>query len=210
MNSTLKTVLVLSVIALFAGLALGVVYFFTKSESSLPDAAALNALAPADGYVQLTAEGATQLEFGTLKSVCVPVDGNGKAVSDSFIFLADGNGGFSGTISMLVLITDGKIANVVCYENGETPGLGTNALTDTYLSRYIGIDITNDVVLKGLAKDYWSKPEKESGHENDAIQIDGYTGATRSSTAVVNSISTIHSYYVSNAESLLLQLNKLK
>lgn len=210
MKSVVKTVLVLTLIALFAGLALGLVYALTAKSGSLPDKKALSKLVTASDYKELALNGETKLEFGTVKSVCVPVDDNGKPIDDSFIFLTDGNGGFDGTVSMLAHIKNGKVENLICYENSETPGVGSNALTDAYLNRYIGLDITSDFELKGTGSDYWAKPKKQSGHEYGASEIEGYTGATRTSTAVVNALSATHTYYVNNIADLTEQVNKLK
>lgn len=209
MKAVVKTVLVLTLIALFAGLALGLVYALTAKSDTLPDKKALDALAHASDYKELNLNGETTLEFGTVKCICVPVDENGKAIDDSLIFLTNGNSGFDGSVGMLILIKNGKIENIACYENSETPGVGSNALTDTYLSRYIGLDITSDFMLKGVG-DYWSKPKKQSGHEDDATEIEGYTSATRTSTAVVNAVSATHTYYVTNLSDLTEQINNLK
>ena len=209
MKSVVKTVLVLTLIALFAGLALGLVYALTAKSGSLPDKKALNSLVEASDYAELKLNGETALEFGTVKCVCVPLDENGKAIDDSLIFLTDGNSGFDGTVGMLILVKNGKVENLLCYENTETPGVGSNALTDSYLKQYVGLDITNDFKLKGSG-DYWSKPKKQSGHEDDATEIEGYTSATRTSTAVVNAMSATHTYYVTNLNDLTEQINNLK
>lgn len=210
MNGVVKTVLVLTLIAFFAGLSLGLVYGLTAKSDSLPDKKALVKLVEASDYKELKLNGETKLEFGTIKCVCVPVDNNGVPVADSVIFLSDGNGGFDGAVSMLVYIKNAKVENIICYENSETPGVGSNALTDKYLKRYIGQDVSSDFELKNSGNDYWSKPVKQSGHEDDASQIEGYTGATRTSTAVVNALSAIHTYYVNNLSDLTEQINELK
>ncbi len=79
--------------------------------------------------------------------------------------------GFGGKMTLMVGIdNDGKISGVKVTGHGETPGLGTKAMTVDYLSQYKGeIAVTRT-------------------NEGDKTQIDAVTGATVSSNAIFRGV----------------------
>lgn len=79
--------------------------------------------------------------------------------------------GFGGTVEVMVGIdADGNVTGVTVTNHAETPGLGTKAMTEEYLSQYNSI---NQVV---------------GGHIKDDPDIDVITGATITSNAVYCSV----------------------
>lgn len=79
--------------------------------------------------------------------------------------------GFGGAVKVMIGINaNGEITGVTVTEHGETPGLGTKAMTVEYLSQYQGI------------------AEVVGGHINSDANVDAITGATITSNAVYCSI----------------------
>jgi electron transport complex protein RnfG len=79
---------------------------------------------------------------------------------------------FGGTLTAMVGVDkDGKVTGVTVTEHSDTPGLGTKAMTDEYLSQYQGIDTAGQPNIK-----------------NDAA-IDQIVGATISSNAIYQSVT---------------------
>ncbi|MDD6648341.1 MAG: RnfABCDGE type electron transport complex subunit G [Firmicutes bacterium] len=79
--------------------------------------------------------------------------------------------GFGGSVKVMTGIgADGKVTGVTVTEHGETPGLGTKAMTVEYLEQY-----------KGVA-------DAVGGHINNDENIDAITGATITSNAVYCSV----------------------
>lgn len=88
--------------------------------------------------------------------------------------------GFGGQITVMVGIdSEGAITGVKVTKHGETPGLGTKAMTTEYLSQYQG-----------------QKAITRSG-EPDETEIDAITGATITSNAVFRATETALSQYKS-------------
>ncbi len=80
--------------------------------------------------------------------------------------------GFGGAVKVMVGIdADGKVTGVTVTEHGETPGLGTKAMTVEYLEQY-----------KGVA-------EAAGGHIKNDANVDAITGATITSNAVYSSVA---------------------
>ena len=79
--------------------------------------------------------------------------------------------GFGGAVKVMTGISaDGKVTGVTVTEHGETPGLGTKAMTVEYLEQY-----------KGVA-------DAVGGHINNDENIDAITVATITSNAVYCSV----------------------
>lgn len=80
--------------------------------------------------------------------------------------------GFGGTVEVMIGINaDGAITGVTVTNHGETPGLGTKAMTEEYLSQY---QTVTEVV---------------GGHIKNDSNIDAITGATISSNAIYCSVA---------------------
>lgn len=79
--------------------------------------------------------------------------------------------GFGGAVKVMIGIdAEGKITGVTITEHGETPGLGTKAMTEEYLAQYQGVG------------------EVVGGHIKSDSNIDAVTGATISSNAIYCSV----------------------
>lgn len=107
-----------------------------------------------------------------------------QAQNGAGIVVTVGNGGFGGTVTLMVGIdASGAITGIKCMEHGETPGLGTNALTPEHFSQFLGATaITN------------------SGGEG--TKIDAFSGATITSNAVFGAVSNaLLQYGVANGAS---------
>lgn len=69
------------------------------------------------------------------------VAGNGAGVVSSTSF-----NGFGGAVKLMVgMDQDGKITGIQVMEQSETPGVGSNALTDSYLAGYTGLENSDGV-----------------------------------------------------------------
>ena len=87
-----------------------------------------------------------------------------------YAFLATGSG-YGGEISILVGLEDAEtIKDIIIVSHHETPGLGARITESGFTDQFLGLNI-DDVALK-----------QEGG------QIDGITGASISSKAVVNAV----------------------
>jgi electron transport complex protein RnfG len=87
-------------------------------------------------------------------------------------FLATGSG-YGGDISILVGLEDAQtVKGVIILSHTETPGIGSRAMEPAFLNQFIGIAIS-DIAF-----------EKDGG----LINSDSVTGATVSSSAIVNAV----------------------
>lgn len=92
-------------------------------------------------------------------------------------------------ISLLVVFKGNDIVKIESYSHGETPGLGTNALTESYLARYEALDVT-DFQIEGVTG------ESPIGDKT----VEKYTGATKSSNGVKDAVTNAVRAYVKLAK----------
>jgi electron transport complex protein RnfG len=79
--------------------------------------------------------------------------------------------GFGGEITLMVGIgSDGSIQGIKVLAHGETPGLGTKAMTKSYLAQYIGQKRITNI------------------EEANAAKVDAVSGATISSNAIYRGV----------------------
>ncbi|MBQ3107167.1 MAG: FMN-binding protein, partial [Firmicutes bacterium] len=147
-----KPIVVLTLICLVVTAALAFTYDFTK-----PIIDAINERIANETRASVLPEGTSftqsdaALADGVIE-VYVADNGAGMVVTSAAK-------GFGGDITVMTGIdANGKITGVSVTSHGETPGLGTKAMTETYLANYQGLD---EAVL--------------------GTTIDGVTGATYSS-----------------------------
>lgn len=151
---------VLTVICIVAAAALSVTNLLTADKIAENEKAkraeAVSAVLPADSYEEFDADGIVAYRA---------LDESGETVGYAFETSAQGYGG---AIEIVTGInTEGKITAVqVVSCDDETPGLGQNVKTDSFLSQFKG---TSDSVAIG---------------EN----VDAWTGATISSSAVADAV----------------------
>ena len=104
----------------------------------------------------------------TLEDEVYTIYDNGAVVG--YAFLAIGKG-YGGKIDILVGLEDEEaIKGITIVSHKETPGLGARIIESSFTNEFAGVNI-DDVALT-----------------KDGGEIDGITGATISSTAVVNAV----------------------
>jgi electron transport complex protein RnfG len=177
MNTTVKMMLVLTLITILSGAALSTWDGYTKPKIDLHKLEALKAaiakvLPPYDEYHEMNTDGVTLYIAKT----------SGSDNPAGIAFEAVGNG-FQGKISMMVGVdsTFARITGLKVLEQVETPGLGTKIVTDPTRKQNPGwfADQFNTLPTdKEIEVVKNQKPSKEN-------EIQAITGATISSKAVV-------------------------
>ena len=212
-------VVVLSVIALICGALLGAFHMLTEVDQN---AEALKAVAEHYPQLELVEQqpdmqglinevNAVCADIGQLYTVIKCKDG-------TYIFRSAGKGGYGGDVVLLVPIKDGIIGDIVVFENSETAGVGSNALppNEGYIGQYIGADVRSSYFLKTLGRPFGFSDNKAAGKVynwfdgngsdggSSAATSDGsivaLTGATKTSTAVLNSINVAATAYLRLSE----------
>ncbi len=175
------TALVLVIIAGVAGALLGLVNHFTEVDEE--ELIARKATAVYDGvlvpYVKEGVAAPIEENYGQVLGV---YNAEGK---DVYVIVARGVGAYKGSLDLLVNITDGKIAKIAAYEANETPGLGSKALQDSYFSAFYGKKITSDFKGFTFVKGPAIAPD----------DVSAVTGASKSSTAVINAVNIAVKWY---------------
>ena len=103
-------------------------------------------------------------------------DKNGEVVG--YAFVGEG-GGYQGVIKLMIGVRSDlrSLAGLIVLENLETPGLGAKISTDSFLKQFLNIAIRPPIEY------VLNKPPREPN------QIQGITGATISSRAVVKIVN---------------------
>ncbi len=173
-NSTLKNmVLCLSAVCLVCSAVLAVSYVVTKSPIEEAQIAKTNnsiaAVLPSVG------DGAKQssVVYNELEYTYYTVDGVGYAIISNV-------GGFSGTLSVMVGITnDGIVHNTVVLSHGETPGLGAKCTEPAFADQFKG----------------WDPAAKSLTVKKDGGQVDAITASTITSRAYALAISQAYELF---------------
>ncbi len=163
-RSMFKCVLVLAVIALCSGVLLGAFNILTYVDPLQST------------YERFEAD--TGVKFSKMTDEDGKTYGDGSviyyAVSDDGVyhaFLAEGKGGYGGSVQLYVYIKDGKIDKIVVGENSET---FLNKLDEAeFYANFIGKEVAT----------------------LDVLGTDVVSGATKSSTAVKNAVNAAVQYY---------------
>ena len=102
--------------------------------------------------------------------------------------------GYADDITMFIGVNnDGKVTGLVVYEAHETLGLGNEALTDhVFLSQFLNSDGTFAVATNGA--DAFSSATGEAEPAGDTVDVDGITGATVTSKAIVRCVNSAVGY----------------
>ena len=89
-----------------------------------------------------------------------------------YAFLAVG-AGYGGDISILVGLEDAQtVKGVIILSHSETPNIGSKAMEPAFINQFAGIDISDIAFVK----------------DGGLINRDGVTGATISSSAIINAV----------------------
>ena len=102
--------------------------------------------------------------------------------------------GYADEITMYVGVNlDGKVTGLVVYDAHETLGLGSKALTDhVFLSQFLNQEGSFAVATSGA--DAFSGATGTTESADDEVQVDGITGATVTSKAVVRCVNSAVAY----------------
>ena len=92
-------------------------------------------------------------------------------------------------ISLLIVFKGNDILKIESYSHGETPGLGTNALTESYLARYEALNVS-DFQIEGVT----------GASPMGGKTVEKYTGATKSSNGVKDAVTNAVRAYVKLAK----------
>lgn len=202
MNKTLMkdifiAILVLGLIALIAGGVLGLVYSFTKVTEAeemqrLTDKISASGVYAGDAKLaKLEFEGFSQnYENGAIINVFKTGDAKAIGEKDTYVIHCSGKGGYSNnSFELLVNITDNKIVKIASYTNGETPGVGSRAFKEDMLSQFY------DKNLKEVSKIIGRKSSTKI-HTEDDENVAMVTGASKSSTALINAVNIAVDWYL--------------
>lgn len=102
--------------------------------------------------------------------------------------------GYAGEITMLIGVSnEGKVTGLVVRELSETFGLGANALNDhVFLAQFLNSSGSFAVATSGA--DAFSGATGEAEADGDTVDIDGITGATVTSKAIVRCVNSAVAY----------------
>ncbi len=102
--------------------------------------------------------------------------------------------GYADDITMFIGVSkEGKVTGLVVYEAHETFGLGSEALTDhVFLSQFLNSSDTFAVATQGA--DAFSGATGEAETNGDTVDVDGITGATVTSKAIVRCVNSAIAY----------------
>lgn len=179
----MKIMLSLIIIAGVAGALLGLVNYYTQITDDELMAKKAGEVYEGKLVTYSLPQGVNpsfQFEGGSVLNVYESTAEN----QDVYVFRAEGEGAYGGTLQLLINITDGRIVKIAKYSASETPGLGSKALQDNYFSKYYGIELTS---IEGF------ELVKISATEDG--EIAAVSGATKSSTAVANAVNAAVAWY---------------
>ncbi len=188
-----RPVIVLTAIALLAGLALSGVYMLTKDsiEQQMAEKkmqAYRTVLSGAETFEKIEAVSAYENQvYGTkfgrvfINEAVVGKDGEGKLAG--YAISVTSSKGYDGNVTISVGLTEaGKITSVSFTELHETPGKGMLAADDAFIGQFNGRKAESFKLLK------------DGGSQTDD-EIDGVSGATVTSKAVVNAVNAAMDFY---------------
>lgn len=183
----LKAVLTLGIISLISGAILGLVSHFTYIDEQEVIARVIDKVYSSGVYsgedeLSIVDINGYNKEYSTGRLVNVFVGG------DSYIMHCIGYGGYDEDFQVLINITNNQIQSIVCYSSGETPGVGTRVFKQETIEGYCNKDIS-DIERFILSK---TPSEKE--------EIQTVTGATKSSTALLNAVNVAVDWYKSKGD----------
>ena len=181
-KDSVKLVVILACIALVSSLLLAVINLFTQvdEEAKLREAIGEAYSSPlTDETFDLSSY--DNLEKAEILNMFRAEDGAVIILSKSTNCYSAGNG-----ISLLVIIKDNDILKVSSYSHGETPGLGTNALTESYLAAYEALSVSDFTIEENIT----------GASPGGKKEVANYTGATKSSNGVRDAVTNAVRAYV--------------
>lgn len=190
MNKIMKNTLILTLITMIAGLALGTVYEITKAPiAQAQDAAKQEAcqqvFPEADEFelqeVDADAAGQAVKDMETNATVDEVYSAKMGGSDVGYVVTATDKDGYGGNIQITVgIMKDGTINGISILDISETAGLGMRAKEPEFYGQYSDKKTDKFVV------------DKDGG---DGEQIDALSGATITSRAVTGAVNTALGYY---------------
>lgn len=169
----LRSILVLSVIAIVAGALLGYVNHVTQIDENEVINAELKELVTADSFTECS-DKIIETSQGEVERVFTP-DG----VNGTYVYLASGKG-YGGDVKLFVVVKDNVVDSISVYEAEETAGLGDTLLKKgEYFKQFVGTDLTDVTVFTA------------NKNASAAGEIVSKTGSTRTSNAVIYALSAV-------------------
>ena len=101
--------------------------------------------------------------------------------------------GYAGEITMLIGVSkEGRVTGLVVRDMEETFGLGANALTDhVFLSQFLN---GSEFAIAGAEADAFSGATGTAETSDTATEVDGITGATVTSKAIIRCVNSAVAY----------------
>ncbi len=192
-----KAALILCVITLIAGAALGGVYEMTKDriaeQQMAANVASYKEVCPAaasftyddniNAAIKELGGGDYGTDFGkvTINEVVAGKDGSSQTAG--YVISVTSADGFSGNITLSVgLAADGTVNGIAFTELNETAGLGMLCGEDAFKSQFAGVNTEKFILNK-------------AGGSTADNEIDSVSGASISSGAVVNAVNAALDFY---------------
>lgn len=180
-NGSLYSFVVILIAALVCGGVMSTAYYCGQWGST--------AFADADARLDEAQGGAQRAllfpEAGSFEEVDAPaIEGlNSVYMTDSGDYVFDvSSAGYAGDVELMIgIASDGTVAGIQIVAENETDGIGTNALTEDYFGTFAGMEAAGILAL--------------DGETADATQVDGVSGATFTSTAVVTDLNIAFEAY---------------
>lgn len=147
----------------------------------------------------ITSEFPEGAQNGITECVRVPYDGEDSNIRDihkgaNGYVIQTATQGYAGEIVMSIAVSnDGRVMGLIVEEAHETLGLGSRILSDVdFLSQFLNQSGSFEVATHGA--DAFSGATAEASAEGESISVDGISGATVSSKAVVRCINSAVAY----------------
>ncbi len=104
--------------------------------------------------------------------------------------------GYADYLTMLIGVNnDGKVTGLVVWEAHETVGLGNNVLTDhVFLAQFLNKSGSFEIASVGESDAFSGATAEAEVAEGEATPVDGITGATVTSKAVVRCVNSAVAY----------------
>ena len=177
-KDSIKTVAVLAIIALVSGLLLSYINQITYVDPDEQVLAKINEVYPQEieKIIDLSLFKDTQdsqiLYAFLMKDGAYSIISHSKSAYSSY------------GLDMLIIFKDGKIDCLLPYHSEETPGIGSKALEEHYLDKYIGLDVTT-----------YAQTQIGTAGAGNTKAIDAYSGATKSALGISNAVNGAIYFY---------------
>lgn len=178
MKDMVKSVVVLTVIALVAGILLGFFHQITALTEDEEEARVLESLAE---VVELRNPQKVDRKGAPDEGVKYFYQDTDEEGEIYYILVTEGEGGYGGSVEMFVLIQQDRIFRLAVGSNGETPSKLSQVINESYLGQYLNKDILalGEFELNGTG---------ENG-------VDAVVSVTKTSTAVNHAVNAAVRFY---------------